>query len=156
MPIGKPGGGKLYQINLGFSFLTPATDLGKGISIPFIAGGGNGGRNGGAGSWRLAMSALCCARATRKSASGMTLYEIRGLLDAAAACVTAVPNSASLRAFHSCFAFSGTPSIPNISTSKPSRPGKVLVKLRGQLGERHFKEDLRLRLAFVNLRAVHH
>lgn len=62
----------------------------------------------------------------------MTVYDIRGLLAADAACNAAVPASASFRAFHSANAFVGTPSIPKISMSYPSRPGSVFVNLNRQ------------------------
>jgi uncharacterized protein (DUF305 family) len=58
-----------------------------------------------------------------------------------------------LRAFHSAKAFVGTPSIPKISMSYPSLPGRVLVSLRVSLVNR---EHVRFRVAFVDLLTVHH
>lgn len=120
----KPGGGGKPGMpctgNVGGG-IPGGNDIGKGIGAPLGGmdiGATPGGRAPGPPFlFRDAMRILCCARAAIKSASGMTLYDIRGRFAAAAAAKAAVPNSASFLAFHSACAFPGTPSIPKISMS---------------------------------------
>ncbi len=84
----------------------------------------------------------------------MTLYECRGRFPDAATAIAAEPASDSFLAFHSARALVGTPSIPKISMSYPSRPGRVFVSLCiSQVFQAIYS---RFRLAFVYLLTMDH